>query len=203
MTAVAHSNLVRFRDCTPQPWANGNGVTRELAAGQDHDRDSGFAWRLSVADVQSGPFSALPGVDRVFTLAAGPTITLAIDGNEVTADPFRPVRFPGESRVECTTPEPTRAVNVMARRGRFSADVSVRIGTGQVAAPLERVTYLVALAGTATIRPARGSTETIDLFDAVRLRNTVEVSTSSGGRVAVVRLTPTYRSALGADSGSR
>lgn len=202
MTAVADSNVVRFGDCAPQPWANGNGVTRELAAGQGAEHNSGFDWRLSIADVQSGPFSALTGVDRIFTLAAGPDITLTIDGIEVTAEPFRPVRFPGESPVECTTPKSTRALNVMARRDRFSADVSVRIGTGQVAAPLARVTYLVALTGTTTVRSARGSTVALDPFDAFRLQSAVEISASRGGRIAVVRLTPIYRSALGAGAGS-
>ena len=46
------------------PWRNGLGVTVELLR-QDIKNDTGFGWRLSMADVtEDGEFSNFSGYDR-------------------------------------------------------------------------------------------------------------------------------------------
>ena len=107
------------------PWANGAGTTREVAKAS-YDGDS-FDWRLSFADVgQSGPFSALPGIDRVITLVEGTSMTLTVDGDEHVLLPFEPYAFAGEAAVDCATDRPTVDFNVMTRRGRWTSAVESR-----------------------------------------------------------------------------
>ena len=182
--------VVRFSDCVPQPGANGGGVTRVLALGHLPGSSATFDWRLSVADVTSGPFSILPGVDRVITLTDGPGLTLIIDENEIVLEPFRPLPFAGESLTRCETSEPTLDFNVMTRRAACSAEVAVCLGSGFVAAPLGCVSYVVALKGSTTVRLRAIPPLTLNQFDTVCLPTAAGVRVRDGGRIAVVRIRP-------------
>ena len=87
--------LQRFGEHRKMPWINGRGVTHEVAAAQVGDA---WDWRLSIAEVaEDGPFSVLPGVDRVLVVATGNGMTLTIDGNSQKLARFEQVLFRGES----------------------------------------------------------------------------------------------------------
>ena len=180
--------VVRFADCVDQPWANGGGTTRVLAVGPDALEANSFDWRMSIASVTSGDFSRFPGVDRVIVLVDGPPMTLTIDGDEHALDPFRPKLFRGESVVTCETVQQCSDFNVMTRREVCSADVSIRVGSGHVGAPLDCLTFVVALAGSATVRFAGGRVERLQRFDCVLLASAAELCVRSHGRAAVVRV---------------
>jgi environmental stress-induced protein Ves len=109
----------------PVPWANGRGMTRELL--REDGPDGGMMLRLSVADVvEPGPFSPLPGVDRLLTLIEGPGFVLSIDGRPLVVRPLEPVGFAGEADVAATTvPAPSRDFNVMTERARLRAAMTV------------------------------------------------------------------------------
>src|SRR5262245_57575582 len=140
--------VVRFADCEPELWANGAGLTRVVAKGRINGTSNDFDWRLSVADVAAScSFSALPGVDRIITLADGPGLLLKVNDEEFELAPFRPLRFAGEADTSCQVVEPTRDFNVMTRRDTCSATVSIRVGSGMLAAPMNSVSYVVALKG--------------------------------------------------------
>ena len=113
------------------PWANGRGVTVEIARADDAD---GLLWRLSMAQVaEDGPFSAFPGLDRSLTVIDGPGFGLQGEGWALRADPGVPVGFPGDVPVMATeVTGPAEDLNVMWRRNRFAA--RVRVGTGAMAA---------------------------------------------------------------------
>ncbi|NUR98461.1 MAG: hypothetical protein HOV67_24795 [Kribbellaceae bacterium] len=117
-------SLLRPGQVVPVPWKNGAGTTRELAVGNDDDGQ--LLWRISVAElVVPAQFSSLPGLDRIFT-ALGP-LELAIGGERVRLEKGEQVRFAGEEDVAlCSLPSPTSALNVMTRRGRCTADVTLR-----------------------------------------------------------------------------
>jgi len=70
--------LIAAADCAPAPWLNGGGLTRDLVlAPACTPGGPRFDWRLSLADIdRDGPFSPLPGIDRVFALIDG-RLTLA------------------------------------------------------------------------------------------------------------------------------
>ena len=79
--------VVVAAECVPQPWANGGGTTRALAIAPAGARvpAPAFDWRLSLADIdRDGPFSPLPGVDRVFALVEG-ALRLRFDGAAAVA----------------------------------------------------------------------------------------------------------------------
>lgn len=180
--------VTRFADCPVQPWVNGGGTTRVIAVHPDDVKDVAFDWRLSVATVTSGDFLRLPGVDRVIVLVDGPPMVLTIDGAAHALDPFQPKRFTGESVVSCEVSRECLDLNVMTRREVCSAEVSIRVGSGHVGAPLDCWTFIVSVAGSATVRPAGRGVERLQLFDTVQLSSAAEVSVGPGGRVAVVRV---------------
>jgi environmental stress-induced protein Ves len=185
--------VVRFADCEPESWANGAGVTRVIARGWISQSSNDFDWRLSVADVTaSGPFSALPGVDRVITLADGPGLLLQVDDEEFALDPYRPLWFAGEARTQCQVIEPTRDFNVMTRRDVCSATVDVRVGSGILAAPLDDISYVVALKGQASVTISDDDLVMLEQFDAVMLTAAAELRMVGDGRVAVIRIRPRF-----------
>jgi environmental stress-induced protein Ves len=190
MATSTAPHLVRFADCTPEPWANGGGVTRVVAKGRFGGDSADFDWRLSVADVSaSGAFSKLPGVNRVITLTDGPGLLLTIDGREHTLEPFRPLPFAGEAATECEVVEPTRDFNVMTRRGVCTATVDVCTGSETLAAPGDSIVYVISLKSEAEVELSSGS-EILGQFDAVLLTADATLRVREAGRAAVVRIEP-------------
>ena len=109
----------------PMPWANGGGTTWEVAR-DPADPTAEFIWRISVAEIDGdGPFSNLPDIDRVFTLASSAPIELQVNGAVQRARFATPIRFCGEDAVSCTTAGAATALNVMTRRGLASAEVEI------------------------------------------------------------------------------
>lgn len=181
-------HLVRFADCKPEPWANGGGITRVIATGRFSRSSAEFDWRLSVADVStSGPFSTLPGVDRVITVADGPGLLLTVDGHEHTLVPFRPLPFAGEASTGCQVVEPTRDFNVMTRRDVCAATVSVCSGSEVLAAPVDSISYVIALRGEVEVQLSSGMV-ILNQFDTVRLTDASELEVRDDGRAAVVQI---------------
>ncbi len=158
---------MRFAELPPVPWRNGGGVTREVVAGGSVGRD--FDWRISIADVKApGPFSAFPGVYRTITLLEGERMELVIDAVEQVLARFESLSFDGASRTSCSLPAgPTRDLNVMTRRDRVSAAVTIKdlsetwpiaVAGGQV---------LVLLTGSARVEVEGGIHVELHLLDAV------------------------------------
>lgn len=115
------------------PWRNGGGTTREITsrpAGTD-----AFGWRASVADIgRGGPFSAFAGVDRTLTLLAGDGVRLTSSGvfDRLLVRAGEPFAFSGDLALTAELPGgPCRVLNLMARRGHWTARVD-RV-TGPVA----------------------------------------------------------------------
>ena len=132
--------LRRFRlaDLPAQPWKNGGGLTREIACWPPGAGLDDFLWRLSVAHIEAGgPFSRFAGVDRVITLLAGPGVVLRGGlpaGEHALTRPLTPFAFAGEAPVDCETRGgASEDLNVMSRRGRVRAEVSVLHGPGELA----------------------------------------------------------------------
>lgn len=122
-------SIIRLRECPATPWKNGLGRTRELAihpagAGMDD-----FAWRISVAEVDSAaPFSTFAGIDRHIALLDGDGFTMTLDGERTHAltTPFTPFAFPGEAKVDIALQGgPTRDFNLMLRRAQVHGDLVV------------------------------------------------------------------------------
>lgn len=110
--------LVHLADVPPLHWRNGGGYTRELLRWPD---SSNWCLRLSVADIdRDGPFSAFPGVTRLFAVLEGAGVRLSWPDRSVelqVAD--EPIVFDGaDAPVACLLDGPVRDLNLMCSRGR-------------------------------------------------------------------------------------
>lgn len=142
------------------PWANGRGVTVEIARADD---DEGMLWRLSMAQVvEDGQFSAFPGIDRSLTVIDGPGFALVGDHWRLRADPLVPVGFAGDVPVSAAdVTGPLQDLNVMWRRGALAARVRVATGAMQTAGTVVAVVALepqrITVDGAAFQLPDRGA----------------------------------------------
>lgn len=120
-------SIIRLRDCPAVPWKNGMGRTRELAVYPAGAGMDAFAWRASVAEVDSAaPFSAFEGVDRYIALLEGAGFTMTLDDGRQHAltMPFAPFAFPGEAQVTIALQGgPTRDFNLMLRRSKARGEL--------------------------------------------------------------------------------
>jgi len=185
------------------PWANGGGVTAQVAASPPGSDMNSFDWRVSIAQiVHGGPFSELTGVDRVLALIDGDSLQLTIDDTPHCLTPESPIDFAGEAHVECHLPDgPTRDLNLMTRRGRCS---------GGMQFVTDAVVEIEPLAGDSTLVVI---TRGCFFYYDVRLTATdalvvdQHTTLSGNGTVAVLRITPTTTSinepAMEGRSGAR
>ena len=118
-----------LNDIAPVSWKNGGGTTREIACWPINSNIETFDWRISVARIdRNGPFSTFSGVDRVITLLDGAGVTL-LDENGTShalTQPLKPHAFDGEASIygELIAGS-SEDLNIMVRRGRIHASVSV------------------------------------------------------------------------------
>ena len=113
-------------DLIATPWRNGGGSTYEIAVEPEGTSLDDFAWRISIAAVDSdGPFSRYPGVDRLITLLSGGPLHLTVDGVAHELSPLQPYAFPGEAAVDCRVAASSHDLNVMTRRGLVSAALAI------------------------------------------------------------------------------
>lgn len=102
-------------------WRNGQGTTQVVA-----ETDM---WRVSIADEPTAStFSVIEGYDRLFMPIGGVPIELTGAGNAAPriVAPLQTAAFPGEWAPACRVETPTRALNVMVRRG--AATATMRFG---------------------------------------------------------------------------
>lgn len=102
----------------PQPWRNGGGQTRELAASAPGEH---WAWRISLAEVrQDGAFSAYPGITRWFAVVQGHGVVLDFGAGhrETLNSASVPLHFDGARAPHCSLQGgTTQDLNLMLRDG--------------------------------------------------------------------------------------
>ena len=129
-------------DYRHMPWKNGGGVTIDIAVtmlpGFAAGSWDGMVWRFSrTAIVTPGPFSDLSGSDRQLAVISGQGLVLETPVGEIDVrQPFRPVRFAGEtsivSRLEAG---PVEVVNLIGDRSRVSIDLCCLSDGATIACP--------------------------------------------------------------------
>lgn len=104
----------------PEPWKNGGGVTRTLAA------DPAGRWRVSIADIErDGPYSRFPGFDRVSVVLAGEGVMLQGEGCAVPLRLREPAVFGGDALWQSTlVGGPVQVLNLFVLRGGAVASVT-------------------------------------------------------------------------------
>lgn len=163
--------FLRASGRTAVPWKNGGGTTSEVAVFPHGAGFDDFGWRISIADIsRGGPFSQFPGIDRTLAMLKG-RVSLAIAGRDaiaLSAD-MPPVEFPGDVSTSAELiGGPATDLNVMTRRGVFTARVTRRNCTDPVTASSDAVAaFLFPLMAT-TLRDALADIPLV-LGDAVLL----------------------------------
>lgn len=117
-------------DYRVMPWKNGGGSTTELIIEPfGASLDTGFLWRLSMAEVGvSGPFSRFDGYDRTLLLLEGRGLHLAFEQRpSVHLDRLlEPIAFRGDALTFGTLLDgPCRDFNVITRRARYQHRLEV------------------------------------------------------------------------------
>lgn len=153
-------DIIRYASLKAKPWANGGGTTRQIAAGPGTGTD--WDWSLSIADVaKAGPFSAMPGIERIITVVEGELIALTVDGAEQALEKFRPFRFSGDSDTSATLPTGAlKDLNLMTRRGAFKGFAAIIELSKKRPHPVFADQFAVLLQGSATVSPA--TTDSMD-----------------------------------------
>ncbi len=167
-------DIIRPDAIEPEPWANGLGVTRVMAAGS--------SWRISIAEIEGRmPFSSFLGADRVLIPLSPEGVTLEIDG-ALRVVPCRTGReFRGEDRVVADTcGGHATVVNLMSRRSSGQLRWEIHHGSDgtEIAADA-----LVVLGG-----EVRVAAETLPPGTVVLSAVTSRVSVGGGGVVALMRV---------------
>ncbi len=115
------SGLVRHRfvDIVAEPWRNGGGVTRVVAA-------HGDAWRVSIADIdQDGDYSRFSGTTRQSALLRGTGLTLANDHRTLTLVDDAVITYDGGASWHVTLHAgAVQAFNVFASTASFASSLT-------------------------------------------------------------------------------
>lgn len=120
---MTDSHLYRPEAYTAMPWKNGGGSTMEIAQQRCVD-DSGYDWRLSIAQIDvDGPFSMFPGYSRIITVLHGDGMVLQINGVDSEAlGLLQPLSFDGGATVQCRLlGSPIEDFNLIYRTDRINA----------------------------------------------------------------------------------
>jgi uncharacterized protein len=118
------TTLLKPENYARSPWKNGGGIFTDIADAYRADAPrkdwDSLLWRFaSTPIVTPGPFSHMPGIDRLQMVVSGRGLVLKALGQEFDErDPFRTVRFTGELEIVTELEAgPVEVVNLMARRG--------------------------------------------------------------------------------------
>jgi environmental stress-induced protein Ves len=108
-------------------WANGAGTTTEVAVFPADASFADFDWRISVATIdRDGPFSLIPGVERLLVPLGAAGLMLEIDGRLERIERAAVIKFGGESLVFAVgVAHSSFDLNLMCRRGRAQGSVEV------------------------------------------------------------------------------
>ncbi|MBP0116459.1 HutD/Ves family protein [Bradyrhizobium vignae] len=124
------TTLLRPENYTRSPWKNGGGIFTDIADAHRTDaREKSWdslLWRFaSTPIVAPGPFSHMPGIDRLQMVVDGRGLVLKAPGQEFDErEPFTTVRFTGELEIVTELEAgPVEVVNLMARRGAAEIDL--------------------------------------------------------------------------------
>ncbi|WP_018316985.1 HutD family protein [Bradyrhizobium sp. WSM2793] len=142
------ATLLRSEDYTRSPWKNGGGIFTDIADAHRADAPQknwdSMLWRFaSTPIVAPGPFSHMPGIDRLQMVVGGRGLVLKAPGQEFDErEPFTTVRFTGELEIVTELHAgPVEVVNLMARRGVVEIELEALREAGD--RPLHAGTHLV------------------------------------------------------------
>ena len=179
------TTLLKSEDYARSPWKNGGGIFTDIADAHRADAPvkawDSLLWRFaSTPIVATGPFSHMPGIDRLQMVVGGRGLVLKSPTQEFDErEPFTTVRFTGELEIATRLEEgPVEVVNLMGRRGAVALELEALREPGE-----RRLS-----AGTHLIYAARGDcTVRLEGTDfAISHDNTLKVELTGASTLALV-----------------
>ncbi|WP_172788172.1 MULTISPECIES: HutD/Ves family protein [Bradyrhizobium] len=142
------ATLLNPESYTRAPWKNGGGIFTDIADAHRADAPrkdwDSLLWRFASTPILApGPFSHMPGIDRLQMVVEGRGLVLKSPTQEFDErEPFTTVRFTGELEIVTELEAgPVEVVNLMARRGAAEIDLLALKEPGE--RPLAAGTHLV------------------------------------------------------------
>jgi uncharacterized protein len=184
--------VLRAEQHRRMPWRNGAGVTYEIASSPADAQLADFDWRVSIAEVEAGgPFSAFPEVDRTIVLIEGDWMALTVDGCRHRFGIGDPFSFDGGSDTLCEVPGRSRDLNVMTRRGRVAASVTVcEPGSSHRGAVNGAENVFVCLTPSVLLAAAGGAEVELNAMDAALMMGPAPLTIHGDGALVVIQLRP-------------
>ncbi|WP_250511477.1 HutD family protein [Caballeronia sp. GACF4] len=110
--------VMKIDEIAAEPWKNGGGTTRTIAA-RNGD------WRVSIAEVgRDGPYSRFDGIARISCVLRGAGAMLRHGDDVVALKPYHPTCYDGAIAWQAALiGGPVSALNVMTRIGQYRARV--------------------------------------------------------------------------------
>jgi environmental stress-induced protein Ves len=179
------TTLLKSEDYTRSPWKNGGGIFTDIAdahrAGSAVKDWDSLLWRFAATPIVApGPFSHMPGIDRLQMVVGGRGLVLKAPGQEFDErEPFTTVRFTGEHAIVTELEAgPVEVVNLMARRGAVEIELLALREPGE-----QRLS-----AGSHLVYAARGDCSIrLDGADfAISHENTLKVELTGASTLALV-----------------
>lgn len=133
--------VIYSANCTKLPWKNGLGVSSVIASAPPGAGYDAVDWQVGTTEFGTDcPFSSLPGMDRQFMLLSGSGVELhcidlieGVDIRRAVDAPFVPFAFRGDWQTTCRMlGGPVKVFNVMTRRDKTAAKISLPRWTGQL-----------------------------------------------------------------------
>ena len=179
--------VIRAENYREQPWKNGGGLTREIAAAFSDDAAKRFLWRVSLATIdRDGPFSEYRGYDRSILTIDGSPVELVVDGQTINLGRLDPYAFAGEAQVVCRIGDgAARDLNVMTLRDWFVHDLEIVSSPQRFVLDNDEIVFVYAIEGAASVGGVH-----CPAGDTIWLQEADGTSIGSEGRAAVVRITP-------------
>lgn len=202
------TQIIPYASLKATPWANGGGITRQVASGTAAQTTLGsgakgqdWDWRISIAEVsKAGPFSPMPGFERILTIIDGELIALTVDGVEHGLEKFRPYRFSGDSQTSATLPTGAlKNLNVFTRRGVFKGFATIVELSKKRPHPVFEGQFALLLHGNAQLSDPLPNTDDVGPSLTLKVLDTVvgaELAPEISGRgyLAVVSIDPANES---------
>ncbi len=182
MAVSRQPEIIRAESYREVPWRNGGGFSRVIAGGDEE------GWRLSVATIShDGWFSDYSGFDRTIVPIEGDGMELSVDGVVKRLQrQYQPFSFSGDAKTTCRLLRgPTRDLNVVTRRDRWSHTVAIsRVMGPRLRLAVELLCFVYVLRGS-ILDASAGDTICIEGPNAIELEHSRE-----DGYACVVSLFP-------------
>ena len=174
-------NLLRQAEYRVQPWQNGGGTTRLVAASPlDAGYSAALDWQISLPSIaKDGPFSVLPGLDRQWLMLEGEGLELDCRMSAASAPlsikvehALEPIAFSGAWTTAARLRRgPVTGFSVLSRHAKFAAILRIHELRDTTAIEKPAGETLLLFLATGSVRAlGGGASAALEHFDSILMQ---------------------------------